>query len=151
MKHIDKVAVGLKAFTEEKHLDYTGHSNKTILENFMKIYRSGIPMMAETVVIPGYIDLDEVDKIADFIAGVDKEIPYQLDAYLKAGDNPWRRPTVAEMDQAVAVAGKHLTHPYSYRGDEIREFGVKSVFPTEAELAAVEQAKLEAAGEPVLV
>jgi hypothetical protein len=54
------------------------------------------------------------------------------------------------MDRAVAVAGKHLEHPYSYRGDEIREFGVKSIFPTEAELAAAEEAKVEAAGVPVL-
>ncbi len=151
LRHIDKVAVGLKAFDDGLFRDYTGHSNKTVLENFVKIYLTGIPMMAETVVIPGYIDLDEVDKIARFIAFVDRKIPYQLDAYLKAGENPWRRPTLAEMDQAVAVAGKHLEHPYSYRGDEIREFGVKSIFPTEAELAAAEEAKIEAAGVPVLV
>jgi len=151
LKHFDKVAVGLKAFDEDLHRDYTGHSNKSILENFVRIYLSGIPMMAETVVIPGYIDVPEVDRIARFIASVDKNLPYQLDAYLKAGDNPWRRPTVAEMDRAVEVAGKHLFHPYSYRGDEIREFGVKSIFPTEAELAAIEESQVEAARVPVLV
>ena len=151
LSHIDKVAVGLKAFDEDLHRDYTGHSNRTILENFVKIYRSGVPMMAETVVIPGYIDVDEVDKIARFIAGVDRNVPYQLDAYLKAGDNPWRRPTVAEMDDAVAVAASHVNHPYSYRGDEIREFGVKSIFPTEAELAASDQESIKADRVPVLV
>ncbi len=151
LTHIDKVAVGLKAYDERLHRDYTGHSNRTILENFVRIYRSGVPMMAETVVIPGYIDGEEVDRIARFIASVDKNIPYQLDAYLKAGDNPWRRPTVAEMDDAVAVAGKHLNHAYSYRGDEIREFGVKSIFPTEAELAAFDRSATLAEKVPVLV
>ena len=151
LRHIDKVAVGLKAFDPGLHRDYTGESNEIILENFERIFRSGVPMMAETVVIPGYIDNEEVDRIARFIASVDRNIPYQLDAYLKAGDNPWRRPTVTEMDEAVAVAGKHLNHAYSYRGDEIREFGVKSVFPTEAELAAFDRSAIEAEKVPVLV
>ncbi len=140
LQHIDKVSIGLKAFSADLHRDYTSESNKFILENFKKIYRSGISMMAETVLIPGYIDHEEIGKIAKFIATVDPNIRYQIDAYFKAGNNPWRRPTDAEVDRAVVAASKHLTNVYAYKGSEPREFGVKSVFPTEAELAAAELA-----------
>ena len=150
LKHIDKVAVGLKAFDEKKHLDYTGQSNKAILKNFERIYRSGVPMMAETVLIPGYIDTEEIEKIARFISGVDKNIRYQIDAYFKAGNNPWRRPTSEEVERAVVAAGKHLSNVYCYKGSEPREFGVKSIFPTEAELDAVELAPAVEARELVM-
>ena len=140
LTHIDKVSIGLKAYGEKLHRDYTSESNKTILENFKKIYHSGVPMMAETVLIPGYIDHEEIGKIAKFIASVDPNIRYQIDAYFKAGDNPWRRPTDAEVDRAVVAASKYLNNVYAYKGSEPREFGVKSVFPTEAELAAAELA-----------
>lgn len=140
LKHIDKVSVGLKAFDEKLHIEYTGESNRTILENFPKIYQSGVPMMAETVLIPGYIDYEEIEKIAKYIASVDPNIRYQIDAYFKAGNNPWRRPTTEEVERAVVAAKKHLNNVYAYTGSEPREFGVKSIFPTEAELAAAELA-----------
>jgi pyruvate-formate lyase-activating enzyme len=151
LKHIDKVAVGLKAFDEKLHLDYTGETNKTILQNFERIFRSGVPMMAETVLIPGYIDYEEIEKIAKFIASVDKNIRYQIDAYFKAGDNPWRRPTADEVERAVEAARKHLTNVYAYKGSEPREFGVKSIFPTEAQLNAAELAPAVEIRELVLV
>ncbi len=140
LTHIDKVSIGLKAYSEKLHRDYTSESNQTILENFEKIYHSGVPMMAETVLIPEYIDHEEIGKIAKFIATVDPGIRYQIDAYFKAGDNPWRRPTAEEVELATVAASKHLSNVYAYKGSEPREFGVKSVFPTEAELAAAELA-----------
>lgn len=140
LRHFDKVAVGLKAFNENLHREYTGESNRTILENFPKIFHSGVPMMAETVLIPGYIDYQEIEQIAKFIASVDKNIRYQIDAYFKAGNNPWRRPTADEVDRAVEAASRHLNNVYAYKGSEPREFGVKSIFPTEAELDAAELA-----------
>ena len=151
LRHIDKIAIGLKAFDEKLHLEYTGQSNKTILENFERIYRTGIPMMAETVLIPGYIDWDEIEKIAKFIARFDKGMRYQIDAYFKAGNNPWQRPTAEEVERAVAVAGKYLSNVYCYKGSEEREFKVTSIFPTEAELDAIELAPAVERGDEALV
>jgi len=149
LRYIDKVSVGLKAFSKELHQDYTGESNKTILENFPKIFKSGVPMMAETVLIPGYIDHDEIGRVAKFIASVDPNIRYQIDAYFKAGNNPWRRPTSDEVERSVAVARKYLNNVYAYKGTEPREFGVKSIFPTEEELATRELAPAVDACEPI--
>ena len=133
LKHIDRVAFGLKAFNEDLHIDYTGQSNRIILENFKRIYESGVPMLAETVVIPGYIDAEEIGRLAKFIESIDAGMLYHLDAYSKVADNPWPRATIEDVERAAVAAGKHLTNVHFLR-DAPREFSVKSIFPTEAEL-----------------
>jgi pyruvate formate lyase activating enzyme len=35
-------------------------------------------LIASTLLVPGYVDQDEVSKIANFISSLDKEIPYAL-------------------------------------------------------------------------
>jgi pyruvate-formate lyase-activating enzyme len=137
LNHIDRVAFGLKAFDEKLHIDYTGHSNELILKNFKRIYESGVPMLAETVVIPGYIDAEEIEKLAKFVASLDPGMLYHLDAYSKVADNPWPRAMVEDVERAAKAAGKYLSNVHFLR-DEPREFSVKSIFPTEAELDAPE-------------
>ena len=43
--------------------------------------------------------------------------------------NPWRRPTVEEMDLAAEAARKHLKHVYRFTGDEELLYKVLSLFP----------------------
>jgi pyruvate formate lyase activating enzyme len=133
LKHIDRVAFGLKAFDEYLHIDYTGQSNRLILRNFKRIYDSGVPMLAETVVIPGYIDADEIERLAKFVASVDPEMLYHLDAYSRVADNPWPRATIEDVERAARAAGKYLKNVHFLR-DAPREFSVKSIFPSEEEL-----------------
>jgi len=129
LKDTDKVAFGIKAVTDSLHQDYTGVSNERILKNFIKLYQSGIDLVVESVVIPDCIDIDETERIVKFVASVDKDIPYVLLPYFKAGNNPWRRPTPEEMDTAASIAKKHLTNVYHFRGDEELQFEVVCVFP----------------------
>lgn len=133
LSNIDKVAVGLKCFDEELHIDYTGESNHKILQNFKIIHDSGVPVVAETVVIPGYIDEDQIGKLAHFIASVDPRILYHLDAYSRVADNPWPRATVPDVERAANAAKQYLPNIHFQRY-EPRDFSVKSLFPTEAEL-----------------
>jgi pyruvate-formate lyase-activating enzyme len=148
LKNIDRVAFGLKAFDEALHIDYTGHSNRLILQNFKRIYDSGVPMLAETVVIPGYVDAEEIEGLAKFIASIDPGMLYHLDAYSKVADNPWPRATVEDVERAAIAASKYLTNVHFMR-DEPREFSVKSIFPTEAELDDPELAPAVDASEAV--
>ena len=113
LTNIDEVIFSIKAVTDSLYKDYTERSNKSALRNFKKIYDYGVKMRAESVFIPGLIDLEETEKIAMFIAGVDKDISFRIDAYFESGDNPWRHPTPEEMAQAVAVSKKHLNNVYS--------------------------------------
>jgi pyruvate formate lyase activating enzyme len=129
LDHTDKVEFGLKAVTDSLHCDYTGKSNKTVLENLVKIYRFGMQMIVESVYIPDYIDLEETERISKFIASVDNNITYVLLPYFKCGNNPWRRPTPQEMEEAAAMARQYLNNVYFFRGDEELQYKVVSVFP----------------------
>ena len=77
----------LKTFDEGLSYALCGVTNKRTLENFRYLAelsktRPDPPLLtASTLMIPGYIDADEVFKIAEFIASLDKSIPYSLLAF----------------------------------------------------------------------
>lgn len=128
LEHIDEVVLSIKAYHDDLHRDYTGRSNKKVLENFVAVYHSGKKLRAESIFIPDYIDCPEIERIARFIAGVDKSIPYRIDAYFQVGDNPWRPPTPEEMDAPVRVAKKHLANVFCLRGDAKPTFEAVRIF-----------------------
>jgi pyruvate-formate lyase-activating enzyme len=128
LEHIDEVVLSIKAYRDDLHRDYTGVLNKKALENFVRIYSWGKRLRAESVLIPDYIDSLEIERIAGFIAGVDKTIPYRIDAYFPAGDNPWRRATPEEVEEAVGVARKYLLNVSCLRGDEKLKYRVVRIY-----------------------
>lgn len=66
------------------HVALTGVSNRRTLDNFARAgarhaERPELPLViASTLLVPGYIDADQVSKIAGFIASINAEIPYSL-------------------------------------------------------------------------
>jgi len=82
------VKFDLKTWDENLSIALCGVSNKPSLENFKKIgekfFRERLdpPMLtASTLLVPGYVDIDEVRQLASFIASVDRRIPYTLLAF----------------------------------------------------------------------
>ncbi len=77
----------LKAWDENLHIALTGVTNKRTLENFSrvgeKIKSRPIPplLIASTLLVPGYIDENEIRNISRFIASINNEIPYALLAF----------------------------------------------------------------------
>ncbi len=77
----------LKAYAEELNIALTGVSNKRTLENFSSLgkhfdIRQEPPVLvASTLLVPGYIDSNEVSKIAKFIYKINPDIPYSLLAF----------------------------------------------------------------------
>lgn len=77
----------LKAWSEELHIALCGVSNKRTLENFAALaeYVSRRPsppfLIASTLLVPGYVDREEVSGIAAFIASLSPDIPYALLAF----------------------------------------------------------------------
>jgi pyruvate-formate lyase-activating enzyme len=129
LSHVDQVEIGLKAITNSLHCHYTGVSNNRVLKNIESLYKSGIKIFIEAVLIPEYIDTDEIERISRFIAGLDKDILFILLPYFKSGDNPWRRPSPTEMEEAADIAKKHLNKVFFFRGDEELKYEVISAFP----------------------
>ncbi len=74
----------LKAADENLHRVLTGTSNRRTLENFSRagksVGRRPVPplLIASTLLVPGYIDEEEVRRISEIIAGISPDIPYSL-------------------------------------------------------------------------
>lgn len=81
------VKFDLKAMNERINIALCGVSNKTTLENFRMLSSffekrpDPPPLVASTLLVPGYVDEEEVAAIARFIAGLNPEIPYSLLAF----------------------------------------------------------------------
>lgn len=118
LEHLDEACLSIKALDNCLHLNFTGKLNYKTLENFVKYYRSNVKLRSESILIPGYIDCEEIEKIARFIAGVDPDIPYRIDGYIPVPGTPWRCPTPKKMEKAVNVARKHLTDVSCLKGSE---------------------------------
>jgi pyruvate formate lyase activating enzyme len=77
----------IKAFNENLSFALSGVSNKTTLKNFKMLVkfhkkRPEVPFLhASTLLIPGYVSLEEIEKISEFIANLDPSIPYSLLAF----------------------------------------------------------------------
>jgi pyruvate formate lyase activating enzyme len=81
------VKFDLKAFDPLLHRALCGVSNTRTLENFAYA-ASRIPerpdpppLIASTLLVPGYVEAEEVGRIASFIAGSGRDIPYSLLAF----------------------------------------------------------------------
>ncbi|MFQ6069010.1 MAG: radical SAM protein [Candidatus Aminicenantales bacterium] len=77
----------LKAWNDNLHRALCGISNKRTLHNFKILawYLKQRPdppfLVASTLLVPGYVDEQEVKDIAGFIASLDPDIPYSLLAF----------------------------------------------------------------------
>lgn len=80
----------LKTFSENLSYALSGVSNKRTYENFEMIAKKFLPkakhsmLTATTLLVPGYVDRIEVEKIAKFIAKFNPEIPYSLLVFFPA-------------------------------------------------------------------
>jgi pyruvate formate lyase activating enzyme len=78
----------LKTWNENLSRALCGVSNQPTIESFKtigeKFYkkRPDLPILtASTLLVPGYVDLEEVEALAQFIAEIDPAIPYTLLAF----------------------------------------------------------------------
>ena len=77
----------LKAFSPQMHMALTGVSNSQTLKNFAALAprmreRPEVPLLTcSTLMVPGYVDLEEIYGLARFIATLNPDIPYSLLAF----------------------------------------------------------------------
>jgi pyruvate formate lyase activating enzyme len=105
---IDEMGISLRAVTKRKHQQLTGASNNKVMANIFKVHDCGVELHMSTILIPDVITLDEIEKIAEFVASVDENIPFHVTSYIPVPGIPWRSPSHDEMRAAVRVVCKHL-------------------------------------------
>lgn len=105
---LDAANVSFKAFDDELYLDYAGHPARTVLENFRKAFEEGVSLSAQFTLIPGYIGLDQLEKVALFLSSLSLEIPLHITSFIPVPGAPWRAPTGEEAKEAFEVARKFL-------------------------------------------
>jgi pyruvate formate lyase activating enzyme len=78
----------LKTWNPDLNRAFSGVSNAPILESFRMIgarffkQRAELPILtASTLLVPGYVDAEEIGNLARFIADIDPRIPYTLLAF----------------------------------------------------------------------
>jgi pyruvate formate lyase activating enzyme len=77
----------LKAFDDRLNIALCGVTNKQTLDNFRWLaqfskQRPDPPLLvASTLLVPGYVDEEEISRIARFISSLDQNIPYSLLAF----------------------------------------------------------------------
>ena len=110
LPNLDGANVGLKAWDEDVHLSYTGRPKQMIFDNFAASVAAGMDLRANVVYVPGLVDLDQVEAIAEWLATLSRDIPLHVMGYIPVPGQPYRRPPAEEMDQAVKACRRHLAH-----------------------------------------
>ncbi|MBX6423873.1 radical SAM protein [Thermosulfurimonas sp. F29] len=124
--------VDLKAFSPPVHRALCGVSNTATLENFRAMAElvsaraDPPPLVASTLLVPGYVDEEELEALARFLAELNPEIPWALlafhpDFYLNDLPTTSRRHAEAALALArsaglkrVSLGNVHLLDPFSY-------------------------------------
>jgi pyruvate formate lyase activating enzyme len=103
----------LKAYDRNLNIALTARPNDRTLQNFRMIaenFQKKNLLTATTLLVPGYIDLEEIEKLARFIAGINSDIPYSLLAFhpdYKMNDIPITSKKMAI--ECYKTAKKYLT------------------------------------------
>lgn len=126
---LSSVCISIRAYDYHVHRFYTGRSNRRVLNNFKLAYESGMEVMAESILIPGLIEIDEIERIAKFIASVDPSIKYRIDGFITFDDLPWRSPSPEEVVRAAQAARRHLNNVYYLHKGMKFEGNVINIYP----------------------
>ena len=108
LPNLNGANVGLKAWYEQVHLQYTGMPKKLIFDNFAAALRAGLEMKANVVFVPGLVDVDQVEAIAAWLASLDREIPFHVMGYIPVPGQPYERPSGEQMAAAMDACRRHL-------------------------------------------
>jgi len=92
IEYVDLVLFDVKIINEEKHIKYTGKSNKLILENLNKLSKIGIPVIIRIPLIPGFNDSEkEISAIADIVSKLKNIQEVNILPYHRLGESKHTR------------------------------------------------------------
>lgn len=115
---LDAANIDLKGFSEDYYKEVCGARLQPVLDAIKQYYEKGIWLEITTLIVPGHNDNKEMlTKIAKFIAGIDKKIPWHISAFYphhKMQDVP---PTDTRTIHKAIQIGKKIGLKYIYAGN----------------------------------
>lgn len=111
---IDAMNIDLKSFEEKFYNKMCGARLNPVLETIKSAHERGIHLEITTLIIPGENNSsNEFDKIAKFIAGVDKNIPWHISRFFPMYKMRDKHPTSLDiLEKAEKIGKKYLNHVY---------------------------------------
>ncbi len=122
--YLDAANIDLKAFSEDFYQRICGAKLQPVLDS-IRLYRQlGIWVEVTTLIIPGYNDAeDELQEIAEFIAGVGVEIPWHVTAFYPTYELRDAPRTSTKTLQRARQIGIDAGLRYVYEGNRAGEGG----------------------------
>lgn len=110
--------IDLKAFTEKFYHEVCGAKLAPVLKTISLMKELGVWVEVTTLVIPGWNDSDrELTQIAEFIKGVDPEIPWHVSRFYPTYKMTDRLPTPVSTLQKAREIGLAAGLKYVYTGN----------------------------------
>ncbi len=116
--YLDAANIDLKGFTEDFYKNIVGGRLKPVLDTIKYIYDKGIHIELTTLIVPGHNDKPAMlKKMADFIAGIDKEIPWHISRFYPHYRMNKVPPTDVSVLKKAAEIGEKAGIKYIYIGN----------------------------------
>ncbi|MCL2142669.1 MAG: radical SAM protein [Methanomassiliicoccaceae archaeon] len=116
--YLDAANIGIKAWDEDVHKFITGVEKNVIYKNLERAFGNGMELSVNIIYIPGLVDIDQVEALAEYLSSFNK-IPLHIMGYIPVPGQPYRRPTIDEMEEAQRIAQKYVNEVrYSHLSPE---------------------------------
>jgi len=113
-EYVDAMNIDLKSFKDETYKKICGGKLQPVLDTIKRVHGAGIHLEITTLLIPGINDSEgELEKIAKFIASVDKNIVWHISRFFpmyKMKDKPVT--DMNKLELAYKIGKKYLNNVY---------------------------------------
>lgn len=135
-KFVDAANVDLKSFSDTFYQKVCGARLAPVLEGIKNIHQAGIHLEITTLIVPEQNDSDkEITQIGQFIAKIDKNIPWHISRFHPDYKMTDAYPTPLETLENAYEIGKKAGLKYVYLGNVITETGENTYCPKCGNLA----------------
>ncbi|HZX44576.1 MAG TPA: AmmeMemoRadiSam system radical SAM enzyme [Candidatus Nanoarchaeia archaeon] len=130
-KVIDAANVDLKGFTDDYYKKVCGARLKPVLDAIRTYYDNGVWLEITTLIVPGHNDSPEMlTRIAEFIASVDKKIPWHISRFFPHYKMLSAKPTPVETVIHAVNIGKKIGLKYIYGGNLMSDEHSQTLCPS---------------------
>lgn len=113
---VNHVKLDIKAYTKQIHVGYTSKNNDYVLRAAKLLHEHNLNFCVRTIFTPEIVGFEEIEKIARFLSGVNKNISYKIYQFApeQLNEKVSKSPTDEEMQKAYSTAKKYLENVEYY-------------------------------------